>query len=280
MKTLHYIFTLLILSTVFIGCSSDDTEVLPDALEDLNKLYEFSEADHDIEIYSEKEKLQVGFNEIYIRFKKDDAYLSDVKPTWMPVMNMENMKHSAPHTKLNNTENPEIYKGNIVFQMPENETETWELILTYNLDGEHRENTYQISVKSASNDLKKVQVFQGKDGEKYVLAYVNPKNPKVATNDFQAALYKMESMMSFQPVKDFNIEVDPRMPGMDNHSSPNNKALTYNSATKLYEGKLSLTMTGYWRINLKMLNSEGNVIKGENVTKENPESSLYFELEF
>lgn len=280
MKTLHYIFTLFFLSTLFISCSSDDTEVLPDALEDLNKLYEFSEADHEIEIYSEKENLEVGYNEIYIRFQKDDVYLSDAKPKWMPVMNMEKMKHSAPHSDLSNAEIPEVYKGSIIFQMPENETEYWELKLTYNLNGELLEKTYQIAVKSASNDLKKVQVFKGSDGNKYVLAYVNPKNPEVATNDFQAALYKMEGMMSFQPVKDYNIEVDPRMPGMGNHSSPNNKTLTYNSATEMYEGKLSFTMTGYWKVNLKLVNSEGTVIKGEDVSEENPESSLYFELEF
>lgn len=67
-------------------------------------------------------------------------------------------------------------------------------------------------------------------------------------NDFTAALYKMENMMTFTPVADYMISVDPRMPGMGNHSSPNNEDLTYNSATQMYDGKLSLTMTGYWRV--------------------------------
>lgn len=280
MKTLNYILALFIFSIVFIGCSSDDSEIVPNTLENVNKLYEFSEADHDIEIYSEKENLEVGYNEIYIRFKKDDAYLTNVEPTWTPIMNMEMMQHSAPYSALSNAEDPEIYKGNIVFQMPENELEYWELKLTYNLNGEVLEKNYKISVKSASNDLKKVQVFKGNDQAKYVLAYINPKKPEVATNDFEATLYKMESMMSFQPVKDYSIELDPRMPGMGNHSSTNNKTLIYNNTTELYEGKLSLTMTGYWKINLKLINNEGTVIKGEDVSEENLESSLYFEVEF
>jgi hypothetical protein len=115
---------------------------------------------------------------------------------------------------------------------------------------------------------------------RYILAYVNPKEPKVAINDLQVVLYKMETMMSFPMVENYKITVDPRMPGMGNHSSPNNEDLTYNAATKTYNGKLSLTMTGYWRINLKLLNTNGEVLKGENVTEANPESSLYFELEF
>ena len=67
---------------------------------------------------------------------------------------------------------------------------------------------------------------------------------------------------------------------MGNHSSPNNEDLTYDTATKSYKGKLSLTMTGYWKLNLKLLNSTGEVLKGEDITEENEASSLYFELEF
>jgi hypothetical protein len=90
----------------------------------------------------------------------------------------------------------------------------------------------------------------------------------------------MENMMSFPVVENYKITVDPRMPGMGNHSSPNNVDLTYTSATKMYDGKLSLTMTGYWRINLKLLNANDEILMGEDVTEVNPESSLYFELEF
>lgn len=67
---------------------------------------------------------------------------------------------------------------------------------------------------------------------------------------------------------------------MGNHSSPNNKDLKYNSLIGFYEGKLSMTMTGYWKLNLQLINQNGEVLKGEKVTEEHPESSLYFELEF
>ena len=86
--------------------------------------------------------------------------------------------------------------------------------------------------------------------------------------------------MSFPEVADYTITLDPRMPGMGNHSSPNNTDLIYNTADKMYHGNLSLTMTGYWVLNLKLLNAMDEVLKGEDVTTENAQSSLYLELEF
>ncbi len=284
MKTLKYIFAILILSISFVSCSDDDdnTPVEVNPVEGLNKIYEFSEADHSIEIYSQKTGLEVGYNEISIRIKDmaSDKYITNAAPTWMPMMHMETMNHSAPHTMLSNSEESTVYKGYIVFQMAGNATEYWEVMLNYSLNGQAIEKAVRVSVVQPADGLNKTQVFTGSDNTRYILSYVNPKDPKVAINDLQAVLYKMETMMSFQMVENFKITVDPRMPGMGNHSSPNNEDLIYNAATKMYNGKLSLTMTGYWKINLKLMNESGEVLKGEDVTELNPESSLYFELEF
>jgi hypothetical protein len=284
MKTLKYIFAILILSVSFVSCSEDDDETIIESnpVEGLNKIYEFSETDHSVEIYSEKTALEVGYNEISIRIKDmaSDEYVTNAEASIMPMMHMTSMTHSAPHTALNNSEVSSVYKGYIVFQMPGNDTEYWDVTLNYNLNGQPMTETHQISVTQPADGLKNVQVFVGSDNSRYVLAYVNPKTPQVAINDFQAVLYKMEDMMTFPVVENYKITVDPRMPGMGNHTSPNNQDLTYNAATKMYNGKLSLTMTGYWKINLKLLNESGEVLKGEDVTETNLESSLYFELEF
>ena len=120
----------------------------------------------------------------------------------------------------------------------------------------------------------------GSDNVRYIVALIEPKTPKIAINDMVVGLYKMETMMSFPVVENYTITLDPRMPGMGNHSSPNNTDLTYNSINGLYYGDLSLTMTGYWVLNLKLLNAQNEVLKGEDVTTENIQSSLYLELEF
>jgi hypothetical protein len=70
------------------------------------------------------------------------------------------------------------------------------------------------------------------------------------------------------------------MPSMGNHSSPNNVDATQIAAGDLYKGKLSLTMTGYWKLNLQLLNASGTVLKGETITDAVPASSIYFEIEF
>ena len=284
MKTFKYIFGIIFLAVSLVACSSDDDNNVLEAnpVEGLYKVYEFAEADHSVEIYSEKQKLEVGYNELSIRIKDkaDNTYVTDAAPTWMPMMHMESMSHSGPHSMLRNSENNTVYKGHIVFQMAENETEYWELKLNYNFKGEGVSETNRISVVQPSDNLKKTQVFMGSDDTRYILAYVNPRKPEVAVNDMQAVLYKMQDMMTFPVVENFKVTIDPRMPGMGNHSSPNNQDLIYNSASKMYNGKLSLTMTGYWKINLKLLNENGEVLKGEDVTEDVPSSSLYFEIEF
>lgn len=284
MKTLKYIFAILILSVSFVSCSDDenDTPEEVNPVEGLTMIYEIPAADHTVQIYSAKQNLEVGYNEISIRIKDkaSDKFLTNAAPTWMPMMHMETVEHSAPHSMLSNTEESTVYKGYIVFQMPSNDTEYWELTLNYSMNGEAKEEALRVSVAQPADGLNKTQVFTGSDDVRYILAYVNPQEPKVAINDMQAVLYKMETMMSFPMVENYKITVDPRMPGMGNHSSPNNVDMTYNAATKTYDGKLSLTMTGYWKINLKLMNENDEVLKGEDVTEANPESSLYFELEF
>ncbi|PHR14963.1 MAG: hypothetical protein COA40_02030 [Aequorivita sp.] len=284
MKTLKYILAIFFLSVSFVSCSSEDENptVEQNPVEGLTMIYEIPAADHTVQIYSEKQNLEVGYNEILIRIKDlaSDTYVANAAPNWMPIMHMETMQHSAPHSMLTNTDESTVYKGHIVFQMASNDTEYWEVVFNYSLNGQQKEEALRIAVSQPTDELNKTQVFMGSDDTRYVLAYVNPKDPKVAVNDLQAVLYKMENMMSFPIVENYKIPVDPRMPGMGNHSSPNNEDMTYTSATKMYDGKLSLTMTGYWRINLKLLNENGEILKGEDVTEANPESSLYFELEF
>ena len=284
MKTPKYIFVIFILSISFIGCSGDDenTSIKVNPVEGLNLIYEIPQSDHTVQIYSEKQNLEVGYNEVSIRIMDlaNNKYISNAEMSWMPMMQMATMSHSAPHSMLSNSEEPSVYKGHIVFQMASNDSEYWEVKFNYNFNGQAVEGFSRLSVIQAADGLNKTQVFMGSDNTRYILAYVNPQIPQVAINDFQAVLYKMEDMMTFPIVENYIITVDPRMPGMGNHSSPNNQDLTYNAISKMYNGKLSLTMTGYWRINLKLLNENGELLKGEDVTDINPESSLYFELVF
>lgn len=282
MKTIKLIFTVIMLSTIFVSCSSDDDEMIVNPMEGFNLVTSFDANNHSIELYSKKNDFSIGYNEVYIRIKDmaTKNYVSQSEISWMPMMHMTQMEHSCPKSTLTVTEDKTVSKGFLVFQMPGNADEYWDLTITYKINGEEFTTKKTIDVISPADGKQKVNTFMGSDGTRYILTMAGPVDPKVAVNDFSAMLFKMENMMTFPVVENYKITVDPRMPSMGNHSSPNNEDLSYDSASKMYNGKLSLTMTGYWKINLKLLNESQEVLKGEDVTTDNLESSLFFEIEF
>jgi hypothetical protein len=282
MKTVKLIFIAIILSISFVSCSSDDDEMIINPMEGFNLVTSFDANNHSVELYSKSSDFTIGYNEIYVRIKDivTKNYVSHSEISWMPMMHMTQMEHSCPKSTLTVTEDTTISKGFVVFQMPGNTNEYWDLTINYKVDGQEFTTTKTIDVISPADGKQKVSTFMGSDSTRYILTMTGPAEPKVAINDFTAMLFKMENMMTFPVVENYKITVDPRMPGMGNHSSPNNEDLSYDTASKMYKGKLSLTMTGYWKINLKLLNESQEVLKGEDITTDNLESSLFFEIEF
>ena len=284
MKKLKYLFATLALTAAITSCSNDDEDPLvveENPLADYTMLTSLVANGHDIEIYSEQDKFTIGYNELFIRIKDGttDSYIKDAEISWMPVMHMTDKMHSCPKSDVSKTENASVYNGFVIFQMPGNADEYWELGLEYSVNGQTYNATERIEVNAPTDGKKTVNSFMGSDDTRYIVA-MTPFNPEVKVNDFSAMVFKMENMMSFPGVENYKIAIDPRMPGMGNHSSPNNVDLTYDATSKMYKGKLSLTMTGYWKINLKFMNGADEVLKGENITEENESSSLFFEIEF
>jgi hypothetical protein len=283
MKILKYM-TILAIAIIFFSCSSDDNssaEIPIDETTGLQKIQEITNENHTIELYSQSGTLLQGYNHITLRIKdkKTDAYIKDAKISWLPLMHMTMMEHSCPKSAVTKTlDKQTLYEGDIIFQMAQNDTEYWNLTLTYIVNAIPYTATDNIKVSASAK--RTVSTFNGTDGDRYVVAYIAPQNPKIATNDISVAVYKMQDMMTFPVVNNFKIKIDPRMPSMGNHGSPNNTDLIQSTIDGFYKGKLSLTMTGYWKINLQLLNASDDVLKGEPVTTENPASSLFFEIEF
>lgn len=285
MKTIKFFLTALILSMTFSSCSDNNNDnpiiISENPLEDFNMLTSFKANNHSVEIYSEQQQFSVGYNELFFRIKDDasDSYITNADVTWKPMMHMTSMMHSCPNSAVSKTNDTSVYTGYTVFQMPGNADEYWELTLEYTVEGQTYNATERIEVNAPADGKKTVNVFMGSDDTRYVLAMI-PMTPEVAVNDFSAMLFKMENMMSFPAVENYKVHIDPRMPGMGNHSSPNNEDLTFDASSNTYMGKLSLTMTGYWKINLKVENETEEILKGEDITEENESSSLFFEIEF
>lgn len=282
MKTIYYLLPVLLIFFM-VSCNDDNSpdENLEKEVEDLIKIKTISNDSHTIEIFSSKNRFFQGYNLLSLRIidKSTDDYIQNVNISWMPVMNMMNKTHSCPKSDINKLQDKKtLYQGYIVFQMPGNPNESWDLTLNYSIDGTSY--TAKDVIDVVMTQKRVVSVFTGTDNVRYILALMEPSLPDVKINDITAGLYKMQDMMNFPAVENFKIKLDPRMPSMDNHSSPANEDLTYNALNNIYEGKLSLTMTGYWMLNLQLLNEQDEVLKGEAVTDDNESSSLYFEIEF
>lgn len=274
-------FFLLATTMTFISCSSDEDHTAVDELAGITKFKEFSNETHTIELYAHMGSLEQGYNEISLRIKDNATgeYVKNAEVSWLPLMHMTMMNHSCPKSAVEKvTTNGTLYEGYVVFQMAQNETEYWDLKVDYSINGINYTATSIIDVPASTE--RRVNTFTGTDGVKYIVAYAEPHHPKVALNEVTLGVWKMQDMMSFPVVDGCTLKIDPRMPSMGNHGSPNNVDATQKTAGGLYQGILSLTMTGYWKINLQLLNAQGEILKGETITDTITESSIFFELEF
>jgi len=273
----------IILITLFASCDSDDNEIVAPTseTESLQKVQELSNTDHTVEVYTKSGSFYTGYNDISIRIKNnaDDTYFETYTIDWMPMMNMGSMNHSCPKSSITKVIGKStLYNGNLIYQMTGMDESGWSLKFMYTIDDVDYMVEEDITVSQSSRQ--NVTTFTGSDSVKYIAAIIEPTTPAIAINDLKVGLYKMESMMMFPSVANYTIGLDPRMPAMGNHSTPNNTDLTYNALDKMYHGNLSLTMTGYWVLNLKLMDADNTLLKGEDVTDVNPQSSLYLELEF
>jgi hypothetical protein len=277
---LHRKMRLLAIVLTMAACSKEnDAPKSQDELGGLKHAATITNEDHKIELYTAKGNFISGYNEIALQIKdKNGNLIPNASISWEPVMQMMSMSHSCPYSAISRKDGARnTYGGYIIFQMAGNDMEHWQLTIHYSINGQEYSAVKQIDVLLSNRQ--QVQSFMGSDNERYVLALVEPSAPKVAVNNMSVALYRMKSMMEFEIVDGYTVEIDPRMPSMGNHGSPNNVHLVQ-GADKFYHGKLSLTMTGYWKINLRLLDASGNPLKGEELTGEQESSSLYFEIEF
>lgn len=282
---LKHLLSILLIALLTISCSTDDEDNMDTSsvseVDGLTLIQELTNSTHRIELYNTTGEFKTGYNAVSLRVKDlaTNTYVEDAELSWMPVMQMPTMQHACPMSSPTKViDKNTVYSGYIIYQMTNLDGEGWSLTVDYTING----NDYTVSdtITVIQNHNQNVLSFLGADDVRYIVALIEPSTPKIAINTLKVGLFKMENMMSFPVVENFSLTLDPRMPGMGNHSSPNNTNLIYNPSDGMYYADLSLTMTGYWVLNLKLLNENSEVLKGEEVTEEHTQSSLYLELEF
>ncbi|MGB0837865.1 MAG: hypothetical protein ACPGRE_07175 [Flavobacteriaceae bacterium] len=276
MNIIKNIFSLLVLSLALYSCTSETEEPIEKEFENYQLVDSFESDQYLIEILSLTGDFRTGYNDLILHITKDGKDASNLNPEWIHIMNMMTKTHSGPKSKLTPiSDAPGYYEGFLVFQMANLDGSGW----TLDINPEPEVNLAQeITVINA--DQRTVYVFTATDQEKYILTYISPNQPEIAINNLTLGLFKMETMMSFPVVENFSLLSDPRMPSMDNHSSPNNTPLIYKEEDQNYQGNLSLTMSGLWNLNFILQNEQGEAIYGTEVTENNITSELYLSLSF
>lgn len=281
---------LFALAIILLASCEKDDDIMPrnvNEVEDLQLVRSFADSGYTVELFNKTGQLQVGYNKIYLRLTDaNDNYVKEASIDWIPMMtmNMNEMthQHTSPFSKITKVSGKQtLFEGYIVFVMASDEPENfWELQINFNADEKSFKASDKISVISSETEYNKTYTSaMGSDGKMYMLALVEPSAPKNGSNNFVVVLFKKGEDGNFPIVNNFKIKVDPRMPGMGNHSAPGNEDLTQ-SEDGFYHGKVGFSMPGYWKINLMLENGSGTVIKGEPISVENPESSLHFKIEF
>lgn len=227
---------------------------------------------YNVYVYTKTGGFHTGYNDIYfVSTKKETGnYIKDVTVTSnSPLMYMSkmNMYHSTPvsdKSKIASYDYLAVKHVWVSFLMETSDAGSW----TY---------SYEVNVlgKTGGVEKKDIVVSALPEGQVWLksfkvgddtffLSLVNPTDWKTGTNTIKAYVSKKSNPITTPyalAAETFTVDIDPRMPDMGNHTSPNNTPLVKQEDGS-YQGTINLTMTGLWRIHLKVKDSEGNIVAG------------------
>ena len=271
-------------------CSAEEALQVYNFLQTVKIIPELStvvDGQYNVFAYSKTGTFHTGYNEIFFvaTKKKNGNYIKnfavdDLSPQMLMVK--MNMKHSTPvgGSAESFDENRLAVKRTWVsFVMNTSEAGSWTLGYHANVLGSTGGiEVADITVAELPEGQQWLKSFKA-GGDTYYLSLVNPTDWTTGTNAIRTYVSKKstEATVPYALASGpFTIDIDPRMPDMGNHTSPDNVALTHQTDGS-YQGAINLTMTGRWRIHLTIRDGEGNVVAGGDDLADGY-SSLYWEV--
>lgn len=237
--------------------------------------------------YTRNGSFHNGYNEIYfVATKKATGnYIKNFELTNItPVMHMVKMDkyHSTPTGPAAESFDNGILavkRSWVSFLMNTSEAGSW--TLSYDalvLGKEGKVEKQNIVVNGLPEGQAWLKSFKVGD-DNYFLSLVNPSDWKTGTNTIKAYISKKSDPITTPyalATETFTVEIDPRMPDMGNHTSPDNTPLVKQKDGS-YQGNINLTMTGLWRIHFTVKDAQGNIVAGGDDQKDGF-SSLYWDV--
>lgn len=194
-------------------------------------------------------RLETGTTRIYLRVRDGAGQpITDAAVTFQPTMTMTgSMAHGAPVLGSPTVGADGLYGVRVVFQMPTSDIGSWSAVVGVTRPGAATlEASFPALDVADSGRAKSFSYTEpgASTATKYVASLNLEAEPKVGLNPVVVTLHRMEDMMTFVPVDDAAIALDPQMPSMG-HGSPGSVDPTLTSAGD-YEGQLSFAMAGEW----------------------------------
>ena len=270
-RSLHAIFSMALVYAMLLisSCSKSDLPE-PSPTANLTKITEgyATGASAKVEVYANSATIYTGYTKFYLAVydSATGVRVQQAAISLMPMMDMGMMQHSTPfENPTSNQAVNQLFPCSVVFIMPST-AGSWTVKIMLTINGRSGNLTIPVNViEPVKSKLKSFTSLH--NSANYFIALIEPTKPKIGINDFEIAVYKKESMMSFVPDNSFSVVITPEMPTMG-HGSPNNVD-PVSVGNGHYKGKVNFTMTGYWKVNL-----------GFNVGTEVASSAQFFDIEF
>ena len=242
---------------------------------------------YNVFVYSKTGTLHRGYNDLYfVATKKSTGnyirYLDITNITPLMYMVKTDKTHSTPVSSAVETPDtnlPALKHGWVSLLMNTSEAGSWTF-------------SYDVTVLGSKGSVDKVPynvdaLPDGQDwlknfkigNDTYFLSLVNPTDWQTGTNTIEAYISKKNNPMTLPynlAPETFTIDIDPRMPDMGHHTSPDNVSLTLQPDGS-YRGAINVTMTGLWRIHLTVKDKAGNIVAGGDDLKDGY-SSLFWDV--
>ncbi len=260
-------------------CSVEEARLVYNFVKTVREMPVFSDTidgTYRLHAYTSGGSLHVGYNDLWVvvtKLKNANYVKEFTLQSITPLMTMQmasgmTMQHSAPTggDAEGVTDQPSALKHTWVsFLMAAEGDDKWELSYSLSVQGgETHMITKAVNVAALPEGQSWLKSFKDESGDTYFLSLVSPDKWQTGSNDIRAYVSRKSTPATDPyPVADrvFTIDIDPRMPDMGGHTSPDNEALTLQDDDS-YLGKINLTMTGLWRIYLTVKDEDGNLVAG------------------
>lgn len=250
--TLIALAVFILLTTSCDVNNSSDTE--PQL--DLTPIQSLTVDGYTVSLESES-NLVTGANLLYWKVERNGELVTPESISISPMMDMGDMAHSTPFEQPITSAEDERYFSNLaVFIMPGGQMGSWSINFEITLSN-NETLTGELPIEVASS-WRLTSVPDG-NGKIYFITWLTPQTPVSGNNDLEFMVHTRESMMSFPPVEDAELEIYPYMDmgGGSGHSTDFNPPVAVGNGH--YEGSINYSMSGTWTTSVT-LTVDGNTL--------------------